>query len=142
MDNEPQPDAVLLIDPARGGQAHISDDDYIEDAPEFVAEVAASSVSIDMHTKFRIYERSGVREYLVWRVLEQAVDWFVLRAGHYERLMPDTQGVLRSEGFPGLWLDTAALLRGDIAAVLTTLQQGLMSPEHATFVARLRHPSA
>jgi Uma2 family endonuclease len=57
--NEPQPDAVLLIDPACGGQAHISADDYIEDAPEFVAEVTASSVSIDLHTKFHIYQRSG-----------------------------------------------------------------------------------
>src|SRR5712671_1453930 len=41
IDNEPQPDAVLLIDPACGGQARISADDYIEAAPEFVAEVAA-----------------------------------------------------------------------------------------------------
>ena len=128
---------MLLIDPACGGQAHISADDYIEDAPAFVAEVAASSVSIDLHTKFQIYQRSGVREYLVWRVLEQAVDWFILRAGQYERLVPDTQGVLRSEVFPGLWLDTVALLRGDIGAVLVTVQHGLASPEHETFVARL-----
>src|SRR5215831_6208326 len=141
MNHEPQPDAILLIDPACGGQAHISADDYIEDAPEFVAEVAASSVSIDLHTKFQVYQRSGVREYLVWRVLEQVVDWFVLRAGYYERLVFDAQGVLRSEVFPGLWLDTAALLRGDIATVLTTVQHGLASPEHETFVARL-HPSS
>ncbi len=140
IDNEPQPDAVLLIDPACGGQAHISADDYIEAAPEFVAEVATSSVSIDLHTKFQVYQRSGVREYLVWRVLEQAVDWFVLRAGHYERLVPDAQGVLRSEVCPGLWLDTAALLRGDIAAVLATVQLGLASPEHEAFVARLHPP--
>src|SRR4029453_6747716 len=86
MDNEPQPDAVLLIDPARGGQAQISADDYIEDAPEFVAEVAASSVSIDLHTKFQVYQRSGVREYLVWRVLEQAINWFLLPAGTYKRV--------------------------------------------------------
>ena len=78
---------------------------------------------------------------LVWRVLEQAVDWFVLRAGQYERLVSDAQGVLRSEVFPGLWLDTAALLRGDIAAVLATVQHGLASPEHAAFVARLHPPS-
>jgi Uma2 family endonuclease len=141
IDNEPQPDAVLLIDPACGGQARISIDDYIEDAPEFVAEVAASSVSIDLHTKFQIYQRSGVREYLVWRVLEQAVDWFILRAGQYERLLPDTHGVLHSEVFPGLWLDTVALLRGDIAAVLTTVQLGLTSQEHEAFVARLQPPS-
>ncbi len=141
LDNEPQPDAVLLIDPGCGGQAHISADDYIEDALEFVAEVTASSVSIDLHTKFYIYQRSGVREYLVWRVLEQAVDWFVLGGGQNERLVPDTQGVLRSEVFPGLWLDIAALLRGNIAAVLATVQQGLASPEHQAFVARLQPPS-
>lgn len=78
---------------------------------------------------------------LVWRVLEQAVDWFVLRAGQYERLVPDAQGMLRSEVFPDLWLDTAALLRGDIAAVLATVQHGLASPEHEAFVARLHPPS-
>jgi Uma2 family endonuclease len=137
MDNEPQPDAVLLIDPARGGQTRISEDDYIEAAPEFVAEVASSSVSIDLHAKFHAYRRNGVREYLVWRVLDQALDWFVLRSGQYERLAPDVQGVLRSEVFPGLWLDTMALLRGDLAGVLATVQRGLASPEHAAFVARL-----
>ena len=86
IDNEPQPDAVLLIDPTCGGQTHISADDYIEDAPECVAEVATNSVSIDLHTKFEVYQRSGVHEYLVWRMLEQAIDWFVLRGRQYERL--------------------------------------------------------
>jgi Uma2 family endonuclease len=127
----------LLIDPVRGGQARLSEDDYIEDAPELVAEVAASSASIDLHTKCHVYRRNGVREYLVWRVLDQEIDWFVLQAGQYERLQPDTQGLLRSEVFPGLWLDTAALLRGDLARVLTAVQHGLTSPEHAALVARL-----
>jgi hypothetical protein len=76
----------------------------------------------------------------VWRVLERAIDWFVLRSWQYERLVPDPQGVLRSEVFPGLWLDTAALLRGDIAAVLATVQHGLASSEHQVFVARLQAP--
>ena len=30
LDNEPQPDALLLIDPACGGQTRFSTDDYIE----------------------------------------------------------------------------------------------------------------
>src|SRR5262245_6609192 len=42
MDNEPQPDDLLFIEPARGGQCRISEDDYIEGAPELVAEVSAS----------------------------------------------------------------------------------------------------
>ena len=41
---------MLLIDLARGGQSRISEDDYIENAPELVAEVASSSVSIDLTT--------------------------------------------------------------------------------------------
>lgn len=138
LDNEPQPDAVLLIDPARGGQARISLDDYLEDAPELVLEVASSSVSIDLTTKLQVYRRNGVREYLVWRVLDRAVDWFVSRAGQYERLVPDAQGLLRSETFPGLWLAVIALLEGDVAGVLAAVQRGLSSPEHSTFVARLQ----
>jgi Uma2 family endonuclease len=137
LDNEPQPDAVLLIDPEHGGQARISEDDYVEAAPELVAEVAASSVSMDLHAKLHVYRRHGVREYLVWRVLDREVDWFILRAGQYERLQPDAQGLLRSAVFPGLWLDPAALLGGNLAGVLAALQHGLASPEHAAFVARL-----
>jgi Uma2 family endonuclease len=137
LENEPQPDALLLIDPARGGQAQLSADDYVRGAPELVAEVAASSVSLDLNAKWNVYRRTGVREYVVWRVLNQAVDWFVLRGDEYERLAPDDQGVLRSEVFPGLWLDPTALLRGDLAAVLATLQRGLASPEHGAFLARL-----
>jgi Putative restriction endonuclease len=43
VDNEPQPDAVLLIDSQHGGASRLSDDGYIEGAPEFVAEIAAST---------------------------------------------------------------------------------------------------
>ena len=141
LDNEPQPDALLFIDPACGGQARIDADDYIEGAPELVAEVASSSASYDLHVKLRVYRRNGVREYIVWRVLEQELDWFVLRAGQYARMSVDAEGLLKSEVFPGLWLDSAALLRGDLATVLAVVQRGLASPEHAAFVARL-HPPA
>src|SRR5499426_3500497 len=73
LDNEPQPDALLFIDPACGGQARIDADGYIEDAPERVAEVAASSASYDLHAKPRVYRRNGVHEYIVWRVLDQEI---------------------------------------------------------------------
>ena len=116
LDNEPQPDASLIIDPARGGQARISQDDYLEGAPELVAEVASSSASYDLHVKLHVYRRSGVREYLVWRVLDRQIDWFVLREGQYEALAPGSDGILKSTVFPGLWLDPSALLRGDLAA--------------------------
>ncbi len=142
LDNEPQPDVLLFIDPACGGQARIDADGYIEGAPELVAEVAASSASYDLHAKLRVYRRNGAREYIVWRVLDQEIDWFVLRAGQYERLPLDAERLYRSEVFPGLWLDPAALLRGDLATVLAVVQRGLASPDHAAFATRLHPPSA
>jgi Uma2 family endonuclease len=135
--NDPQPDALLLIDPARGGQARISADDYIEDAPELVVEVAASTASYDLHTKLEVYSRNGVREYIVWRVRDRQIDWFVLRQDRFERLAPGPDGIVRSEVFPGLWLDHEALVHGDLARVLAVVQQGIASPEHDAFVARL-----
>jgi Uma2 family endonuclease len=137
LDNEPQPDAFLIIRPERGGQVRISEDDYIEGAPELVAEVAASSVSYDLGKKLDAYRRNGVLEYVVWRVLDRQVDWFVNRGGRFELTLPAADGILRSSVFPGLWLDPAALVRGDKATGKAILQQGLDSAEHAEFVARL-----
>ena len=137
VDNTPQPDALLFVKPEHGGRVKINNDDYIEGAPDLVAEVAASSASYDLHDKLNAYRRNGVREYVVYRVLEHQVDWFVLHEGRYEALAPSAEGFLRSTIFPGLWLDAAALVRGDLVAVLAALQQGLSSPEHAEFAARL-----
>lgn len=137
LDNEPQPDVLLLVDPDRGGQARISEDDYVEGAPELVAEIAASSASYDLNAKRDVYRRNGVREYVVWRVLDGEIDWFVLRGGNYEKLAVDASGLYRSEIFPGLWLDPDALVRDDLATVLDTLQKGLATPEHEALVERL-----
>jgi Uma2 family endonuclease len=134
LDNEPQPDGYLRLLPERGGQARLVDG-YVSGAPELVAEIAASSASYDLHEKLDAYRRNGVREYIVWRVWDAEIDWFVLRTGRYERL-PLADGIYKSEVFPGLWLDSAAVLGGDMARVLEVLQQGLASTEHAAFVDR------
>jgi hypothetical protein len=78
-----------------------------------------------------------VREYLVWRVGDRAVDWFALRGDRYEPLSAGPDGILRSEVFPGLWLDPAALIGENGQRLLAVLQEGLASPEHAAFVKRL-----
>jgi Uma2 family endonuclease len=137
LKNMPQPDVCLFIDPARGGQGRVSEDGYLEGAPELIAEVAASSVSYDLTVKFDVYRRHNVREYLVWRVLDQQIDWFELKRKRFVRLPLDESGRYQSKILPGLWLDPQALIRGDTAALQAALQRGLASPEHANFVARL-----
>lgn len=138
LDNEPQPDALLRIEPEAGGRSRLSADDYVEGPPELIVEIAASSASYDLHDKMRAYRRNGVQEYLVWRVYEKQLDWFVLSDDAYRPLTPDTSGLLQSQAFPGLRLAVDALLAGDVARVLADLQQGVGTPEHVTFVERLQ----
>jgi Uma2 family endonuclease len=137
LDNEVQPDAHLRLLESAGGASHVGAAGYIDGAPELIVEIAISSASYDYHVKRRIYRRNGVREYLIWRVEDGAIEWFTLENGDYVPLVADTTGVIRSRVFPGLWLAADALLAGDLAAVLAALQAGLASPEHADFVVRL-----
>ncbi len=136
-DNEPQPDVLLRIEPEVGGNSRISDDDYVEGAPELIAEIAASSASYDLKDKLNAYRRNGVQEYIVWQIYENRVDWFKLEEGRYISLEPDADGVIRSMVFPGLWLAVPALQQGNLAVVLAVLQQGLQTAEHQAFVERL-----
>lgn len=137
LDNEPQPDALLRIE--KGGQSIISEDDYVEGAPELIVEIAASTASIDLHDKLKVYRRNQVQEYIVWRVYEQELDWFKLIEGEYIKLSPNDEEIICSEVFPGLWLAKSALLTGDLTTVITTLQKGLETSSHQEFVAKLRN---
>jgi Uma2 family endonuclease len=137
-DNEPQPDLSLLIRPEFGGQIELDADGYVVGSPELVVEVSASSVGIDRNRKFEMYGRFAVREYIILRTEDEELDWFIRRGRRFVPLTPDkTDGLLKSETFPGLWLDAAALVRRDLAAVLTALTHGVRSAEHAKFVKRL-----
>jgi Uma2 family endonuclease len=137
LDNEPQPDALLRLDVSQGGQSRIGADGYIEGAPEFIAEVAASSASYDLHDKLNAYRRNGVQEYLVWRLYDQEIDWFRLREGEYVPLEADEEGRVWSTIFPGLCLDVPALLEGDLAQVLAELRAASETDEHQAFVEQL-----
>ena len=44
--------------------------------------------SYDLGDKLRAYWRNGAREYVVWRVLDRQIDWFVLHEERYEPLEP------------------------------------------------------
>jgi hypothetical protein len=136
--NEPQPDLALFADAASLSLAQVDDEGYLAASPDLLGEIAASSVSIDLGKKLRNYRAAGVREYIVWRVLDKAVDWFVLRGSDYALLGAGADGIVRSEVFPGLWLDSAAMLKGDLPRVLGVLQLGLQTTEHAAFVVKLR----
>ncbi len=106
---EPQPDSVLFIAPDLGGQLDFDSKGYFAGAPELVVEIARSSRSFDLGPKKDDYERAGVQEYLVVELDPDDVHWFIRRGERFEDLTAGPDGIYRSEVFPGLWLDSAAL---------------------------------
>jgi Uma2 family endonuclease len=131
---EPQPDLYLRILAECGGQSRITVDEYLAGAPELLAEVAHSSRAIDLHAKRDDYARYGVLEYLVLCLHERQLRWFDLRANR--EVQPDSDGVFRLHTFPGLWIHGEGVPSGD-QRLMTTLEQGLATAEHAAFVDKL-----
>ena len=134
-DNEAQPDALLRIN--EGGTSLLNDKGYIEGAPELIVEIAGTSADYDLHEKLEAYLRNGVTEYIVWRTQEGRLDWFRLVSEEYVPMVPDADGLIESQIFPGLRLAVQALMGGDLATVLSELQKGLETDEHAAFVSQL-----
>ncbi|HZV02144.1 MAG TPA: Uma2 family endonuclease [Planctomycetota bacterium] len=139
---EPQPDQLLRVLPEGGGTSRMDEDGYLTGSAELVVEVAASRASYDLHQKKDLYLRHAVREYLVHVVHDAAVLWFALEEGDWVELEPDARGVVRSRVFPGLWLDTRALLEGDGARIERVLRRGIATKPHAAFVRDLKRAIA
>lgn len=135
--SESQPDAVLRIEENCGGKSSVNDRDYLEGAPELVVEIASSSASYDLHDKLEMYEQKGVQEYIVWRVLDNQIDWFGLEKGKYKKFVGDKQGLIESKVLPGLRLNVKAILNDDLQKVLADLQNGLKSKKYKDFAKQL-----
>lgn len=135
-DSSPQPDTSLRILPAYGGQSS-NKGNFARGAPEFVGEVCLSSAAYDLHQKLSLYEEAGVREYVAILLHEGEVRWHRRKGKRFVVVPLPRDGIYRSTVFPGLWLDAAALLGGDLAHVLAVLNNGINSPEHQAFVERL-----
>ena len=78
-DDVVQPDVLVVCDPAKITEKNI------QGAPDLVVEVLSPGTALkDMREKKLLYERSGVREYVVIDPLEEYVQRFCLQNdGHY-----------------------------------------------------------
>ena len=134
---EPQPDHTLRIPQALGGRTHVDAAGYLTGPPELIVEVSRSSRSFDLNEKKADYERSGVLEYLVVELDPNRIHWFIRKGKRFVRMRPDRDGIYRSKVFPGLWLDAEALYAEDLDRLIAVLEEGLATPNHAAFAAKL-----
>ncbi len=138
QDSEVQPDICAWTDKSVSTQTK-NEEEYLENVPELVVEIAASSASFDLRDKMQLYRRHGVREYLVLTVYEQETHWFTLDADNlYRPLLPDEKGIFHSVVFPGLRFAAGPFWRREWAKLHAVLQEGMASPEYAAFAARLQ----
>jgi len=136
LGSAPQPDAFLRILPSHGGQSR-NERQFGAGAPELVVEISISTTEVDFGPKLALYRRAGVREYITVEMFGQRVVWRVLQEGAYIEQEMGPDGILRSQAFPGLWLDVAAFWDDHGAKMLAALNAGLASEDHQKFVKRL-----
>jgi Uma2 family endonuclease len=134
-EDEVQPDLFLRVASQFGGQSDETEDDSVDGAPELAVEIAHSSRAIDLHLKKERYAQNGVLEYLVLCLRPQQLYWFDFKTG--DALTADSEGIVRSRVYPGLWLDAAALFKLDYQRCMDVLNRGLAAQEHARFAAGL-----
>jgi Uma2 family endonuclease len=137
-DSAPQPDLALCIEPEHGGQSR-EEGIYLAGAPELIVEVSHTTTARDSGVKLRLYERSGVREYLIVKPAKRQIAWRELVDGKYRESEAGAGGLFRSRIFPGLWLDPQALWEGNLRALSAVIQQGVSTAEHAEFLRKLGH---
>lgn len=132
----PQPDSHLRLVRKAGGRSRRKGK-YLDGALELIAEISRSSAGYDLEDKLELYQKAGVLEYLVILVDEREIRWHYRHGKAFKLMAVPADGIWRSRVFPGLWLNGPAFLAGDMPKVLATLQEGLQSPEHAAFAAKL-----
>jgi Uma2 family endonuclease len=136
LEDAPQPDSFLRILPACGGQSR-NGVKYGEGAPELIVEISESSRGVDFGSKLKLYERAGVREYITAETLRRRLVWRLLQGGVYVAQQIPEDGILRSQVFPGLWLDVPAFWNDDKTRIMAALTQGLATEEHRQFAESL-----
>jgi hypothetical protein len=132
---EPQPDLTLRVLAEYGGRSSENPQQYVQGPPELLAQIADSTVNLDLNQRRRDYQRTEVLEYVVLSIPTQELRWFDFE--RQQEIRPNRRGIARSRVFPGLRIDVPALFARDDARLIAAVQEGLASREHAAFVRRL-----
>lgn len=135
-ENEPEPDLQLRILREFGGRGGLTKDQYVTGPPELVIEISHSTLHFDLTKKLTMYRDQGIKEYLVVCVDSEQIRWFVWPQGEQQI---DSDGILKSVAFPGLWINSQALFAERIDELRATLSTGLHHRDHAAFVTALQH---
>jgi len=94
-----QPDLIFISNE----RMHIIEEERIRGAPDLVVEILSPSTGYyDLRSKYRVYEKGGVREYWIVDPRHRSVQIFSLREGKFVLDQEaEEQGTVRSRVIPG-----------------------------------------
>ncbi|GHU61219.1 hypothetical protein AGMMS49983_00550 [Clostridia bacterium] len=103
-----QPDILVVCDPSK------LDDKACVGAPDLIAEILSSSTyRHDRTTKFRLYEKYGVKEYWIVNPDTATVEKYVLKNGQYVRSFDDDEYRVRVEVLDDCIVDFTSVFKPD-----------------------------
>lgn len=104
-----QPDIILVLK----GRLNIIGETKIEGAPDLIIEILSpSSAYYDLGSKYKVYEKAGVKEYWLIHPDRKAIEVFENKEGKFELIQAvDEIGVVRSELLEGFEVDLAKVFR-------------------------------
>jgi Uma2 family endonuclease len=87
--------------------------DRIEGAPDLVLEILSPSTAYyDMRQKKNIYEKYGVKEYIIIDPLEQSVELYTFKeSGFYLHQRTEGNDILKSVVLPGFTVDLSTIFK-------------------------------
>ena len=105
-----QPDILYITEERK---KEIITDDRIEGAPDLVIEILSPSTAYyDLRQKKNVYEKYGVKEYIIIDPIEQSGEVYALKDGaYYLHQKAQNNGQLNSVVLPGLNFDLNKIFR-------------------------------
>jgi len=101
-------------------------------SPDIAIEIVSEdSHERDYHTKRRLYEEAGVREYWILDPIAGRHEFLRLRGGVFESVTLDQSCYFVSEALPGFWLNVNWLHADPLPDEMDCLQQILAGPPPA-----------
>lgn len=103
-----QPDLCIICDEYK------LDEQGCNGAPDLIVEILSPNNSKhDVHTKFNLYEESGVKEYWMVEPVERLVLVYTLQNNKYIGLKPFTEGeIIESILFPEMKIEASEVFKG------------------------------
>jgi hypothetical protein len=131
------PGLIAQVNSGKFKQCDPGDYHCFSGPPNFVFDVFRQEQREDYESRRKLFEQSGVIEYVVWFNSDKLPIWNRLLGGKYHEIQEDQDGLIKSTSLPGLWIPVKALAERDCWSAMAKISHGITRREHHDFMATI-----